>query len=702
MRGLIIILFLTLSVKAFAQVPTDRDTARIAVILLNSMDYLALEDNDSTLAISMKYDDDTVRLDISTLVGGGGGGADDQTLTLGSKIGVLQDISIENGNTISIPVDDIDNDTLNEIELLNCPDGQIMKKVSGTWQCADDSTADPGAGDGVVNSAGRSGSNIVLGRTNNLPNLSVSVNDGDPDANNEIQLLSRNGSTITLSNGGGSFTDNDVQTLGYDPVTGFLSISGGNSVGPISGGGGGGGGSWTGGNPVLTAVDGATVEIDNVINYVGTVPKITFNGAFGSQGEVLKVHANETEMEWGQLSYLSLADLPTLITDYNDLSNKPLVNNGTFWYTTGAMNDLVINGPTLEANYEFQVNGDAKVTGNIRLNGSLLDGDGQAGSAGQILSSTGSSTDWINAPSGGGTDDQQITEFQIVSDQLRITLEDGGGQKTANLSAYTDATIYTSDGALVGDNRDITLGDFDLNFDLSGAGDFNIFGVGAGNVDIDKAVSISGGATFTSNVTMSQAAGVAVQSIKYSPRSDPTTCDASTEGTFYYRSSDNTLRVCSNASGGYQYDALALGNIYSSNGTLGAARQVQLDNNNLYIQDLVGTNVTYSFVPNSTHQFHIDSDGDVGLQLDRNSNNKLNLEVSSTEANVFANNNPLLLTGDGNAEVELHDRRMRLPNFDASGGPPSGTNKEGDMYWDSDSNKIKVWDGSAWQTVTFD
>ena len=42
-----------------------------------------------------------------------------------------------------------------------------------------------------------------------------------------------------------------------------------------------------------------------------------------------------------------------------------------------------------------------QIDGNMRLDGSFEDKDGEAGTSGQILSSTGTGTDWIGSPSGG-------------------------------------------------------------------------------------------------------------------------------------------------------------------------------------------------------------------------------------------------------------------------------------------------------------
>jgi len=46
-----------------------------------------------------------------------------------------------------------------------------------------------------------------LGRSNGLTTLNLNIQDADHDSSNEIQIISKTGSTVTLSNGGGTFTD---------------------------------------------------------------------------------------------------------------------------------------------------------------------------------------------------------------------------------------------------------------------------------------------------------------------------------------------------------------------------------------------------------------------------------------------------------------------------------------------------------------
>lgn len=73
---------------------------------------------------------------------------------------------------------------------------------------------------------------------------------------------------------------------------------------------------------------------------------------------------------------------------YDDSSNLSI-------FVSSADNGNVGIGGTSAA-YTLQVNGDLNVTGKI------FDSSGDAGTAGQVLSSTGTGTDWIDAASGGG------------------------------------------------------------------------------------------------------------------------------------------------------------------------------------------------------------------------------------------------------------------------------------------------------------
>ncbi|MET1260981.1 hypothetical protein ABV409_16695, partial [Flagellimonas sp. DF-77] len=85
------------------------------------------------------------------------------------------------------------------------------------------------------------GSNVLTiseGTTDVTVNLSALVDDADADASNELQTISRSGTDVTLSDGGGtvSIADNDnnssneIQDISTDGTAGDISLSSGSSL----------------------------------------------------------------------------------------------------------------------------------------------------------------------------------------------------------------------------------------------------------------------------------------------------------------------------------------------------------------------------------------------------------------------------------------------------------------------------------------
>ena len=112
--------------------------------------------------------------------------------------------------------------------------GQVLKFNGTQFVPADDDVSGGSGTDGVVNSAAFSGTatkTLTLARSNGLGNITANftdndthltdanigamgyiknADDADADATNELQTISKTGNTVTLSNGGGSFTDADT------------------------------------------------------------------------------------------------------------------------------------------------------------------------------------------------------------------------------------------------------------------------------------------------------------------------------------------------------------------------------------------------------------------------------------------------------------------------------------------------------------
>ena len=78
--------------------------------------------------------------------------------------------------------------------------------------------------------------------------------------------------------------------------------------------------------------------------------------------------------------------------------------SGFLTLTGNTVSSLITNDGdgtgTVEENLRFISNTQLQVTGSVSISGEILDGDGDAGTTGQVLSSTGSSLNWIDAASG--------------------------------------------------------------------------------------------------------------------------------------------------------------------------------------------------------------------------------------------------------------------------------------------------------------
>ncbi|MFK5959521.1 MAG: hypothetical protein QM495_11720, partial [Lutibacter sp.] len=69
----------------------------------------------------------------------------------------------------------------------------------------------------------QAGTGIQIDSSNNI----INIGDGDASPTNEIQTISKSGNTVTLSNGGGTFTDADTNTqLSESQVDGYVANNG--------------------------------------------------------------------------------------------------------------------------------------------------------------------------------------------------------------------------------------------------------------------------------------------------------------------------------------------------------------------------------------------------------------------------------------------------------------------------------------------
>ena len=165
-----------------------------------------------------------------TLPAGGGSGVT-QTLTFDP---VTRSLQISEGNQVHIPVgNDGDGDSSNEIQQLKLSGNKLELTNGGgsvTLPTGEGSTANTDNQELTFNATNRELS-IQGGNTVYIP----AGKDDDADPKNELQKMTLDGTTLTLSQDGGTIelpggVDTDDQTLTFDPVTRSLQISEGNQV----------------------------------------------------------------------------------------------------------------------------------------------------------------------------------------------------------------------------------------------------------------------------------------------------------------------------------------------------------------------------------------------------------------------------------------------------------------------------------------
>ena len=203
--------------------------------------------------------------------------------------------------------DDADADPANEFQELQI-DGNILSLSDDPSSTTIDLASFSGENQ-TLSVSSETTSAVELALTGS-PSISFSIVDADANANNELQTISKSGSTVSLSNGGGSFTDavndadanasNELQTISKSGSTVSLSNGGGsftdavndadanatNEIQDIS----------LSGND-LSISDGSTVDLSGISNSgwstsgnAGTNDASDFIGTTDNQALVFKVN----------------------------------------------------------------------------------------------------------------------------------------------------------------------------------------------------------------------------------------------------------------------------------------------------------------------------------------------------------------------------------------------------------------------------
>jgi hypothetical protein len=136
----------------------------------------------------------------------------------------------------------------------------------------------------------------------------------------------------------------------------------------------------------------------------------------------------------GNLEVLNTFDIGNFTVSGNTISSdQPVINfvaaggEPTVYHSRLIVNDIefdsnVISTIVTNSNLEIRPSGtgivdikkSTSIDGNLSVTGTILDSNGEAGTSGQILSSTGTGTDWIDASGGGGSIDGSGTANKIT------------------------------------------------------------------------------------------------------------------------------------------------------------------------------------------------------------------------------------------------------------------------------------------------
>lgn len=186
------------------------------------------------------------------------------------------------GGTFTDEINDADADPANEIQELQL-NGQLLtlsNDPSGTIVDLGTTSSD----DQQLAVIDQNTDEVTLS-LDSSPSANFSIKDADADSTNEFQTIEREGSTVTLSNNGGSFTD-EVNDADFDPGNEFQTIDKAGNTVTLSDGGG----SFT------DAVNDADADPANeiqTINKAGNTVTLS-NGGGSFTDDVIDADANPT------------------------------------------------------------------------------------------------------------------------------------------------------------------------------------------------------------------------------------------------------------------------------------------------------------------------------------------------------------------------------------------------------------------------
>lgn len=273
--------------------------------------------------------------------------SDTNEIQLLSKSGSTVTLSI-GGGSFTDEVDDADNDPANEIETWSTLAGIPADFLDGV----DDNTTYDGTDFALSNQSCPAGQILVGFSAAGLKICAVdNFTDADDNISNEIQSLSKSGNTVSLSLGGGSFTDavddadanpnNELQTISKSGTTVTLSD---------------GGGSFT------DAVDDADADVSNELITNLSLSGTTLNVDEGTSTNAVDLLSLKDNLG----NHSAMQDL--------DLDNNKLINLASPTLGTDATNKTYVDGEVTTLNTAINANASniSINTGNISTNASNI------------------------------------------------------------------------------------------------------------------------------------------------------------------------------------------------------------------------------------------------------------------------------------------------------------------------------------------
>ncbi|WP_194419539.1 beta strand repeat-containing protein, partial [Muriicola marianensis] len=412
-----------------------------------------------TRAVSNPYDNTVTGLLTSTNVQAAldelAGGADNQDISTDNTPG---NISIQNGSTLTLNVDDADADPNNEIQDLSLAANTLS--LTGDATPVDLSGYLDNTDAQTVSTTGAAGNLSISGGNT----ITLNVDDADADPNNEIQDLSLAANTLSLS---GDATPVDLS--GYLDNTDAQDLS-------------------LTGNTLSLTGDASPVDLSG---YLDNTDAQDLTGASLSGANILQI-----DIQNGASTTVDLSSLDDPGTDDQTLTlaaNSLSIEDGNSVDLSGYLDNTDAQDLSLTGN-SLSLTGDATP---VDLSGYLDNTDSQdltgASLSGanilQIDIQNGASTTVdLSSLDNPGTDDQTLT---LAANSLSI--EDGN---SVDLSGYLDNTD-AQDLSLTGNSLSLT-GDA-TPVDLSGYLD-NTDAQTVSTTGAAGNLSISGGNTITLNV----------------------------------------------------------------------------------------------------------------------------------------------------------------------------------------------------------